>query len=375
MADEPRDPTGDAEPPSPPSADPIGGAAAPGEPEQPSDAPPTEPASTEVASAEAVTGADDEPAGESSEAAGSSSAAAEPPPPPTEPTPPNRRRLERSRRERMMAGVAGGIADYLDIDPVFVRVAFVLLAVLGGGAGLLLYVVAWIVMPEAREGASAPLASPSSDADGPPPSTAAPPAGGGAPLGGLVLGSLLLLAGLVWLLALVDVDVPRLDVLLAVALILTGGALLLGSLTGRHSGLIVLGVLLTLALTITSGVDADFDGGFGERTERPSTVAQLEDDYSHAFGELTLDLRGLTLPRGTTRVEASIAFGSLRVLLPSDVAVRVESDVNFGSADVLGRESSGVGADDLIQDAGYRDAERRLELQIDTTFGSAEVDR
>ena len=81
------------------------------------------------------------------------------------------------------------------------------------------------------------------------------------------------------------------------------------------------------------------------------------------------------MPRGTTRIEASIAFGSLRVLLPGDVAVRVESDVNFGSADVLGRESSGVGTDDLIQDAGYRDAGRRLELQIDTTFGSAEVER
>ena len=286
----------------------------------------------------------------------------------------------------MLVGVAGGIADYLDVDPVFVRVAFVLLAILGGGAGVLLYIVAWIVMPEAALDDGTPLAPPPPDGaaaadagDGPALTAAAPPhatsSGGGPPLGGLLLGSLLLLAGVVWLLALIDVDVPRADVLLAVALMVVGGALLLGSLTGRHGGLIALGVVLTLTLTVTASVNLDVDDAFGERTERPRTLAQLEDDYSHAFGELTLDLRNLQLPRGTTRVDASIAFGSLRVLVPRDVALRVESDVNFGSADVLGRESSGVGADDVVQDPEYRDADRRLELRIDAVFGSAEVDR
>jgi hypothetical protein len=267
-----------------------------------------------------------------------------------------------------------------------VRVAFVLLAIFGGGAGLLLYLVAWVVIPEAPPGQGAPSGPLPSTGDGDagagtheaPTSPAAPPpppASSGAPLGGLVLGSLLLVAGFVWLLALIDVDVPRVDALLSVALIVIGSALLLGSLTGRHGGLITLGIVLTVVLTVSAGVNFDVDHAFGERTERPRTVAQLEDDYSHAFGELTLDLRSLDLPRGTTHVEVSITFGSLRVLVPNDVSVRVDSNVNFGSADVLGRESSGVGVDAVVQDPGYRDAERRLDLEIDTAFGSTEVDR
>jgi phage shock protein PspC (stress-responsive transcriptional regulator) len=56
-------------------------------------------------------------------------------------------RLRRSVTDRHVAGVAGGIARHLDVDPVIVRVALVV-AVFFGGAGLLLYVGAWILVPE-----------------------------------------------------------------------------------------------------------------------------------------------------------------------------------------------------------------------------------
>ena len=57
------------------------------------------------------------------------------------------RRLYRSRRNRVVAGVAGGLGEYFDIDPVFVRVIFVL-ATLAGGWGVLAYVILWIVVPK-----------------------------------------------------------------------------------------------------------------------------------------------------------------------------------------------------------------------------------
>ncbi len=56
------------------------------------------------------------------------------------------RRLYRSRRDRMLAGVCGGIAEYLEIDPILVRLVF--LALLFSGVGVLLYLVAWILIPE-----------------------------------------------------------------------------------------------------------------------------------------------------------------------------------------------------------------------------------
>jgi phage shock protein C len=58
------------------------------------------------------------------------------------------RKLTRSRNDRVIAGVAGGLAEYLGIDSVLVRVALVVLVLLGFGAGVLLYLIMWIVVPE-----------------------------------------------------------------------------------------------------------------------------------------------------------------------------------------------------------------------------------
>ncbi|MEJ2753381.1 MAG: PspC domain-containing protein [Chloroflexota bacterium] len=51
--------------------------------------------------------------------------------------------------DRMVAGVAGGLAEYFDIDPTIIRILFVLLAIFGGGfLGILIYIVLWIIMPD-----------------------------------------------------------------------------------------------------------------------------------------------------------------------------------------------------------------------------------
>ena len=58
----------------------------------------------------------------------------------------NSKKLYRSRRDKMIAGVAGGLADYFDVDVVLFRLMFVLLVLFGGG-GVLAYVILWIVAP------------------------------------------------------------------------------------------------------------------------------------------------------------------------------------------------------------------------------------
>lgn len=70
-------------------------------------------------------------------------------------------RLRRSRDDKIIAGVCGGLGRYLGVDPVLVRIAFVVLALAGGG-GVLLYVAAWILVPEEREGESLGQGRPSS---------------------------------------------------------------------------------------------------------------------------------------------------------------------------------------------------------------------
>ncbi|WP_182377472.1 PspC domain-containing protein [Nocardioides sp. WS12] len=60
-------------------------------------------------------------------------------------------RLRRSRTDRKISGVAGGVARHLDVDPLLVRVAFVILTFFGGG-GLILYGVAWLLVPDEHDG-------------------------------------------------------------------------------------------------------------------------------------------------------------------------------------------------------------------------------
>jgi phage shock protein C len=89
-----------------------------------------------------------------------------PAPPTTEPFVP--RRLHRSRRDRVFGGVCGGLAEYFGVDPVLLRIVAVALA-LSGGAGFLLYLIAWIAIPEETPGearaSTAPVYGPEAEAN------------------------------------------------------------------------------------------------------------------------------------------------------------------------------------------------------------------
>jgi phage shock protein C len=68
---------------------------------------------------------------------------------PSAPKPP-RRPLRRSRRRRIVAGVCGGLADWLGWSPFVVRVLFVLVGALPLLSGILVYVLLWLLIPEER---------------------------------------------------------------------------------------------------------------------------------------------------------------------------------------------------------------------------------
>jgi phage shock protein C len=61
------------------------------------------------------------------------------------------RKLYRSRTNRQVAGVCGGLAQYLNLDATLIRILFVVLAVLGG-SGIVLYLAMWIIVPEEPAG-------------------------------------------------------------------------------------------------------------------------------------------------------------------------------------------------------------------------------
>lgn len=116
------------------------------------------------------------------------------------------KRLLRSRTERMWGGVCGGFAEYFKVDPVLVRLVWIVFTIAAFPVGLVGYIVCLVVMPEAPIGApSTAAASSGSDVGGPTPSApmgSATPSGSGTHpgmVGGLILvvvGALLLLGNL-----------------------------------------------------------------------------------------------------------------------------------------------------------------------------------
>jgi phage shock protein PspC (stress-responsive transcriptional regulator) len=62
----------------------------------------------------------------------------------------NQKKLTRSILDRKIAGVCGGIGEYLDVDPLIFRIIFLFLLLCGGG-GFILYVIMWILMPEKKK--------------------------------------------------------------------------------------------------------------------------------------------------------------------------------------------------------------------------------
>jgi phage shock protein C len=124
------------------------------------------------------------------------------------------RRLTRSRSNRIIAGLCAGLGYYFGVDPVAIRIAFVVLALAGGG-GVLLYVLGWIFIPEEEPGAA------------PPPSPAHPAASGDSPR--IIIGSVLVAVGVILLLNIAFPGVWRF--FWPVALIAVGVAIILETST------------------------------------------------------------------------------------------------------------------------------------------------
>lgn len=119
------------------------------------------------------------------------------------------RRLYRSNSQRVIAGICGGLGEYFAVDTVWFRIGFVVLA-LGGGSGILIYLLMWLVIQPAPNGYTAP------------------PSGRVAITGAAVIGMVLMIVGTI---ALVNTIAPWLGQYVWPIVFVSGGlALILGGL-------------------------------------------------------------------------------------------------------------------------------------------------
>jgi hypothetical protein len=127
----------------------------------------------------------------------------------------------------------------------------------------------------------------------------------------------------------------------AAALGVVGLGLIAGAWWGRSPGLVVSGVLLSLALVPTSVGDYVTEAGAGTTIYRPTSVSEIKPSYDYGAGKFVLDLRNVTFADEDT-VKTSIDCGAceVRVLLPANVDANVSADVAFGEMRLFPRLGS-----------------------------------
>lgn len=301
----------------------------------------------------------------------------------------NGKRLTRSTSDRVIGGVCGGLGRYFDLDPVFFRIGAIALSFVGG-AGLLLYLAALLLMP--NEGESDPVIGSGQGRNR------------GIAIAGVVvllvvafpflLGGGLLFAGigiplailvgtgvLVWWLVSGEGpsgdarDVARRaalgvgvligcfilffvagfgaaagpDWLIPALVIAAGLAIAAGAFVKPVRWLVAPALTIALAAGTVAAAGIDFDGGIGQREYRPGSTVDLRDHYQLGIGELVVDLRDTDLPKGDVPLDLDVGIGEARVIVPDDVCVATEGDIGAGNVHVLGRDHGGL-------DVNYEDA-------------------
>jgi phage shock protein PspC (stress-responsive transcriptional regulator) len=304
---------------------------------------------------------------------------------PPEPPPP--RRLERPKDDRMLAGVCSGIARYFGVDPTIVRIVAVGLTLLGG-AGALLYIAAFLLMPE--EGAPGPALNLSARSGRGQAATVlgvivilvagfAAVAVAGAVIGWVLFPfAFLLLAGLfTWWLASGERPEGSAGQILARSALGVGLLILCGSLAlagafaaGTGSGAVgaglVIGAGVVLAVAafvrparwlilpaLSLGLAAGFvtaaginlDGGVGQREYSPASADQIRGKYQLGVGELVVDLRNTNLPPGDRRINVDVGVGHALLVVPDNVCVTTEGRVGMGAIDVFDSTRGGIDVD------------------------------
>ena len=343
----------------------------------------------------------------------------EPPTEPREPQPRREKRLLRSRSDRMLGGVAGGLGKYFDVDPLIFRIGFGI-SVFFGGLGAVAYLALLLFVPSEEDDGTvgeAPIQRSRALAiaaavgvfiflaswgifDGDPFWFDGGPWFFGGPLFLIAVVAVLFYllrrdddratrpAGILATVAIAIGAAIGLCVLavcaawagatgsgeaIAGVIIAIGVLLVIAAFRGGLRWLIVPALALALPLSAVAAADVTFDGGVGERSHEPLTAEAIpEDGYELGIGRLAVDLREIDW-RSDTVVEmrTDLGVGETVVAVPESVCVTGDLDVGAGAIDVAGDEDDGFDVED--QPRAGTTATPRLVLDSTVDLGEVRV--
>ena len=269
---------------------------------------------------------------------------------------PQVKRLERSSSSRVVAGVSGGLGRYFDLNPAVFRLGFVVLTLLGG-AGLLVYLAAVLVIPDEGKDASIAAEVLAERRDRPWPLVG---------LGLIGVATLVLISrGELW---------PSAGA--GWFLLVLGGLVILWTSSrgsrGRRIAIVAtvtISLLLAAAITATAVAFAWFNvslsDGVGDRVYAPAAAAAIKPSYEVGIGSLRVDLSGVNVST-PTHIKATVGLGELKVIVPHGVRVTVNAHAKAGEVHVLGQNDDG-------RNANITTGTGRL-LTVDARVGAGRVD-
>jgi hypothetical protein len=158
-----------------------------------------------------------------------------------------------------------------------------------------------------------------------------------------------LLGGVFWVTGALRVRFPVLPIVAVLAALGLLGYTLLRS---RRVAAVVAAMALLLVPTALAAGVTRVDGQAGDRSITPRVPSDLDREYRHAIGVLSLDLSGLQLPAGQTPLKISMGAGKVEVTVPWDAEVEAEASVGAGSFDLFGNRQTGVNLDGKSRSAG-----------------------
>ena len=270
-----------------------------------------------------------------------------------------RRPLLRSKDDRMLWGVAGGLAQHVGFNPTMVRIAFVAVS-LFGGAGLLAYLVLAVALPE-DDGTGKPVEE-----------------SVWARLGKVVLVCILVAIALGLAAGLAAVSAWTTATghgTVVAAIVIALGVALVAAAFATDVRRRVTPPLLTLALVLgipagaIAAADIEIDGSIGQRTYTPTAPADIPaDGYKLGTGQLVVDLRDLPWKQGQTiAASAHLGIGQLIVSVPSRVCVVGHATGKAGELIVAGDVSHGIDPD--VNQGSPTTNAPRLDLKADIQIG------
>ena len=253
--------------------------------------------------------------------------------------------------------------------------------------------------PPSTAAAGGPEWSTTSPTGSPPPAgVLSPQAGGPSPTAGVpppqakrrrdrswvglfTVAALFVYTGAALMLDRLDVIATDVGVFFALALAITGAGLLASAFVAPARSLIWLGAAISALLLLVVGADVPRGSGVGEARVTVVDIEELEDEYRHGIGQLTVDLRSLDPERTDHSVDLSLGIGELRVYVPETIATTADINVRAGNIRTWSGNTwySWAGSEDgfdvsrTVTVPAQGETTGELRLDIDVGIGEVEV--